>query len=163
MIITLKYKDTLIVDDFKFKCSIGKNGIKKNKIEGDGCTPKGTFSIGNLYYRADRILKPKTKLFSKKIHKKMGWCNDSSNGLYNKEVSILKKIKCEKIFRKDYKYNLFILIKYNYPKCKPGKGSAIFLHLTKNYKPTAGCIAILEKDFLILLKLINSKTKIKIN
>ena len=43
------------------------------------------------------------------------------------------------------------------------KGSAIFLHLTKNYLPTKGCVALCEKDFLILAKLINKKTKIKIN
>ena len=48
-------------------------------------------------------------------------------------------------------------------KTKLGKGSAIFIHLTNNYKPTAGCIAISKKDFLILLKIISKKTKIKIN
>ena len=44
----------------------------------------------------------------------------------------------------------------------PFKGSAIFIHLTNNYKPTAGCIALKKKDFEIMLKLINQKTKIKI-
>ena len=44
----------------------------------------------------------------------------------------------------------------------PGKGSAVFIHLTKNYKPTAGCVALKRKDFEILLKLIDKKTKIKI-
>ena len=41
-------------------------------------------------------------------------------------------------------------------------GSAIFLHLTKDYKATAGCIALKKKDFDVLLNLINKKTKIKI-
>ena len=41
-------------------------------------------------------------------------------------------------------------------------GSAIFIHLTDNYKPTAGCIALKKSDFDILLNLINQKTKIKI-
>ena len=62
MIIKLKNKDTLICDDFQFKCSIGKNGLKKNKLEGDNSTPKGTFSLGLVYYRADRVAKPETKL-----------------------------------------------------------------------------------------------------
>ena len=48
-------------------------------------------------------------------------------------------------------------------KIKPNKGSAIFIHLTKNFKTTAGCIALLEKDFLIMVKLINKKSTIKIN
>ena len=93
----------------------------------------------------------------------MGWCNDSKNKLYNQEVKVNKNIKHEKLFRKDYKYNYLLVIEYNTKKIKPNKGSAIFIHLTKNYKPTAGCIGLKEKDLLILLKLINTKTKIKIN
>ena len=163
MKITLKNKYTLKIDDFKFKCCIGKNGFKKNKIEGDKSTPKGTFKLGNLYYREDRVKKPITKLIVKKIEKNMGWCNDSKSKLYNKEIKINKKIKHEKLFRKDYKYNYLLVIEYNTKSIKPNKGSAIFIHLTKNFKPTVGCIALLEKDFLILLKLINKKSKIKIS
>ena len=69
MKITLKNKYTLKIDDFKFKCCIGKNGFKKNKIEGDKSTPKGTFKLGNLYYREDKVKKPMTKLIVKKIEK----------------------------------------------------------------------------------------------
>ena len=56
-----------------------------------------------------------------------------------------------------------IPIKYNFNKIILGKGSCIFIHLTNNYKPTAGCIAIKRKDFLIMLNLINKKTKIQIS
>ena len=162
MKITLKNKYTLKIDDFKFKCCIGKNGLKKNKIEGDKCTPKGTFKLGTLYYRKDRVKKPVTSLNTKNIKKNMGWCNDSKNKLYNQEVKVNKNIKHEKLFRKDYKYNYLLVIEYNTKKTKPNKGSAIFIHLTKNFTPTAGCVALLEKDFLILLKLINKKSIIKI-
>ena len=162
MKITLKNKYTLKIDDFKFKCCIGKNGLKKNKIEGDKCTPKGTFKLGTLYYRKDRVKKPITKLIVKKIEKNMGWCNDSNSKFYNQKIKINKKIKHEKLFRKDYKYDYLIPINYNIKNTKLGKGSAIFIHLTKNYFPTAGCIALNKKDFLILLKLIDKKTKIKI-
>ena len=163
MKITLKNKYTLKIDDFKFKCCIGKNGLKKNKIEGDKCTPKGIFKLGTLYYRKDKVKKPITNLKIKSIKRNMGWCNDSKNKLYNQEIKINKNIKCEKMFRKDYKYNYLLVIKYNTKKIKPNKGSAIFIHLTKNYKATAGCIALLEKDFLIILKIINKKSTIKIN
>ena len=163
MKITLKNKYTLKIDDFKFKCCIGKNGLKKNKIEGDKCTPKGKFKLGTLYYRKDRVKKPITKLIVKKIEKNMGWCNDSKSKFYNKEIKINKKIKYEKLFRRDYKYNYLLVIEYNTKSTKPNKGSAIFIHLTKNFKPTAGCIALLEKDFLILVKLINKKSTIKIS
>ena len=163
MKITVKNKYTLKIDDFKFKCCIGKNGTKKNKIEGDKCTPKGTYKLGILYYRKDRVKKPITKLKIKNIKKNMGWCNDSKNKLYNKEIKFNKNIKHEKLFRKDYKYDYLLVIEYNTKKIKPNKGSAIFIHLTKNFKTTAGCIALLQKDFLIMAKLINKRSTIKIN
>ena len=163
MKITLKNKYTLKVDDFKFKCCIGKNGVKKNKVEGDKSTPNGIFKLGTLYYRKDRVNKPTTNLKIKNIKKNMGWCNDSKNKLYNKEIKVNKNIKHEKLFRKDYKYDYLLVIEYNTKKIKPNKGSAIFIHLTKNFKTTAGCIALLQKDFLIMTKLINKKSTIKIN
>jgi len=93
----------------------------------------------------------------------MGWCDDIYQPKkYNKLVQINKNLKCERLKRKDYKYDLLIPIKYNFKKPVIGKGSCIFIHLTRDYKPTAGCIALKEKDFLIMLKLINKKTKIKI-
>ena len=164
MTIILKNKDTLQVDEFIFKCSIGKNGISKKKIEGDKKTPKGIFSIGNLYYREEKFLKPKTALKSIKIKKNMGWCHDiKDKKKYNKLIKINKDTKHEKLYRNDYKYDLLIPIKYNFKSTVVGMGSCIFIHLTKNYKPTAGCIALRRKDFLIMLKLINDKTKIIIN
>ena len=163
MLIKVKNKDKLIVDYFKLKCCIGKSGIKVNKVEGDKSTPSGVFHLGNLYYRSDRVKKPLTKLKCVKIGKNMGWCNDPLSKFYNKKIKANKKIKHEKLFRVDYKYNYLIIIKYNYLKTIPNKGSAIFIHLTKNYKPTVGCIGLKEKDLLILLKLIDTKTKIKIN
>ena len=152
----------LLYKGYKFKCSIGKSGIKKNKKEGDNATPKGIFSLGKFYYRPDRIKKINTNLSCKKIKKDMGWCNDPKNIKYNKEVNRKKIKNSEKLFRKDYRYNAFVVINYNSKPVVKNKGSAIFLHLTKNYKPTAGCIAIKQKNFLKLVKIINNKTKIKI-
>ena len=94
----------------------------------------------------------------------MGWCDDVKfEKKYNKLISINKKIHHEKLYRKNRQYDLLIPIKYNYKKAIPGKGSCIFLHLTKKFKPTLGCIALEKKDFLIMLKLIKKNTKIKIN
>ena len=163
MSIILKNKDTLIYKDFIFKCSIGKKGLSKRKVEGDYKTPIGIYNLDKLYYRSDRIKKPKTKIKCIPIKKHMAWCNDvKSKKSYNKLINIEQKVRYEKMYRFDGKYNLLIPIKYNFLKPKLGRGSAIFLHITKNFKPTAGCIALKETDFLILLKLINKKTKIKI-
>ena len=163
MTILIKNKYTLQVDEFKFRCCIGKKGSTKGKKEGDKKTPKGNFEIENLYFRKDRRDKPSTLLKCIEISKNMGWCDDIYfPKKYNKLYIIEKKIKHEKLKRKDHKYDLLIPIKYNFKRPISGKGSCIFIHLTKDYKPTAGCIALIEKDFLIMLKLINKNSKIKI-
>ena len=138
-------------------------GFAKNKIEGDKKTPRGVFNLGKLYFRKDRNHQPNTKIKCVPIKKNWGWSHDLKNKKhYNKLVDIRNGLRCEKLFRGDYKYDFFIPILYNTKNPVLGKGSAIFLHLTKNYKKTLGCIALKKKDFLILLKLINKKTKIKI-
>jgi len=163
MIIKLKNKEILICDDFQFKCSIGKNGLKKNKLEGDHCTPKGTFLLGPVYYRSDRVDKPNTKLKTIRINKQMGWCDDPNNAYYNKEIKLNKKIKAEKFYRKDKIYDIIIVINYNTRRIIKNKGSAIFIHVTNNYKPTKGCLALSLNDIEILLKIIKKNSKIKIS
>ena len=163
MIIFLKNKHTLQVDDFYFKCCIGQNGLTTKKVEGDNKTPIGLYALGPLYYRKEKFTRLSTKLKKIQIKKNMGWCDDVNSKLYNKPVKTNTQFRHEKLYRNDRKYDLLIPIKYNFIKPKINKGSAIFLHLTNNYKKTKGCIAIKEKDMLILLRLINKKTKIKIN
>ena len=93
----------------------------------------------------------------------MGWCDDIYNQKkYNKLIKTNIQIKHEKLKRKDSKYDLLVPIRYNFERPRVGLGSCIFIHLTKDYKPTAGCIGLKEKDFLIMLKIINKNTKIKI-
>ena len=164
MTIYLKKKHTLQIDDYYFKCCIGENGITKSKKEGDKKTPSGTFKIEHVYYRADKLDKPRTNLKTIEIKKSMGWCDDvKSNRYYNKLINTNYKVKHEKLYRRDFKYDLFIPIKYNFDKPILKLGSCIFIHLTNNFKPTAGCIALNKKDFLIMLKLIKKSSKIKIS
>ena len=153
MTIFLKNKHTLQIDDFYLKCSIGKNGISKKKKEGDKKTPIGIFNIQHLYYRKDKLKKPKTSLKCIGINKNMGWCDDVSySKKYNKLIKINKNIHHEKLYRKDFKYDLLIPIKYNFERSVIGKGSCIFIHLTKNYQPTAGCVALKKKRFFDFIK-----------
>ena len=163
MLIKLEKKNTLKIGEFTFKCCVGKKGSTKNKKEGDNKTPKGIFEIENLYFRKDRLKKPLTSLKCIEIKKNMGWCDDIRfPEKYNKLIKIKKKIRHEKLLRKDHKYDFLIPIKYNFEKPIIGLGSCIFIHLTRNFKATAGCIALKKKDFLILLKLIKKNSKIKI-
>jgi len=154
----------LLYNGYKLKCSIGKSGLNYHKKEGDLTTPKGTFKLGTLYYRKDKIGKLKCAIKKKIIKKKMGWCDDVNSKKYNREITFPYKYNAEKLYRKDRIYDLFINIKYNFQPTIKGNGSAIFLHIAKkNYLPTKGCIAIKKSDFLKILPLIKSNTKISIN
>ena len=161
MIIHVKNKSTLIIDDFILNCCIGKNGLNSNKKEGDYSTPKGLFNLKKLYFRKDRVGVPRCKIIKKIIKKNMAWCDDPRNKRYNEEIKTYNKKLKESLYRDDHRYDYIISISHNESKI-PNKGSAIFIHLTDNYKPTAGCIALKKKDFEILLKLIDKKTKIRI-
>ena len=161
MIIHVPNKNTLIIDDFKLKCCIGKRGINSNKKEDDYSTPKGLFNLKKLYFRKDRVGIPKCKIYKKVIKKNMAWCDDPNHKKYNEEIITSNKNLKENLYRKDHKYDYIISISHNERKI-PGNGSAVFIHLTENYMPTVGCIALKRKDFEILLKLIDKKTKIRI-
>ena len=161
MIIHVKNKNTLIIDEFKLRCCIGQNGLNSKKKEGDRSTPKGLFNLKKLYFRKDRVGIPKCKINKKIIKKNMAWCDDPHHKKYNEEIKTYNKELKENLYRIDHRYDYLISISHNEQKV-PYKGSAIFIHLTDNYEPTAGCIALKKKDFEILLKLINKKTKIKI-
>ena len=157
-------KHLLLYKGYKLKCAIGKSGIVNTKKEGDLATPKGTFKLGDLYYRKDRNKSLKCKIKKIIIKKNMGWCDDGRSTKYNQKINFPFQYGAEKLYRKDKIYDLFINIKYNTDPIIKKKGSAIFLHIANNkYKPTKGCIAVSKKDFLTLLPLINKKTKISIS
>ena len=153
---------TLFFKNIKYKCALGKNGLTNNKKEGDGCTPIGVFSLGNLYYRSDRIKNIKGSLKKIPITEKMYWCDDPISPNYNKLIKNSLN-KSEKLMRKDSIYDLVIDIKYNHNPTIPHKGSAIFIHITRgDYIPTKGCIALKKHDLLALIKEIDQKDMIKI-
>jgi len=153
----LKYKN------FKFRCALGKGGIKQKEREGDFITPKGKFKLIKIYYRSDRIKKINSTLKKIKIKKNMGWCDDVSSNYYNKQIKINKKISHEKLHRKDNVYDIIVVLNYNLNPIIKGKGSAIFLHVAKkNYNKTQGCIALKKNELLSLISKIKKNTQIRI-
>jgi len=153
---------TLMHNKKLYKCALGKNGITKNKKEGDKKTPAGIFSLGKIFYRKDKIKNLKTQLKKIIIKKNMAWCDDPRNKFYNKLIVTNDKSK-EKLFRKDNLYDIIIVINYNIRPVKKNKGSAIFIHLSrKNYSGTMGCIALNKKDLIEILKSLKNNEKIKI-
>ena len=151
-------------NNLKFRCAVGKAGIARKKQEGDNVTPKGTFKIVKIYYRNDRIKKISSKFRPIKITKKMGWCDDPNSKNYNQLIKLPTQYRHEKLHKKKNIYDIVVVLNYNMKPIIKNKGSAIFIHIAKkNYKKTAGCIA-LKKDHLIrLIKKIEKNTKVIIN
>jgi L,D-peptidoglycan transpeptidase YkuD (ErfK/YbiS/YcfS/YnhG family) len=162
--IIINKSEYLKFKNLKFKCALGKAGIGKKKIEGDNITPKGTFEIVKIYYRGDRIKKIYSKIKLFKINKKMGCCDDPNSKKYNQLIKLPSKYTHEKLHRRDNVYDLVIVLNYNMRPIVKNKGSAIFIHVTKkNYKKTAGCIALKKNHLIRLINNIRNKTKIIIN
>ena len=154
----LKYKE------LKFRCALGKAGIKKKTIEGDNITPKGIFKIVKIYYRPDKIKKIKTSIKKIKIRKNMGWCDDPNSRFYNKLINLPTKYSHERLYRNDNLYDLIVVLSYNTNPIIKNKGSAIFLHIAKNsYRKTKGCIALKKNHLIKIISKIKKNTKIKIN
>jgi L,D-peptidoglycan transpeptidase YkuD (ErfK/YbiS/YcfS/YnhG family) len=161
--IIVKKSGYLNYKNFKFRCALGKNGIRQKEREGDFVTPKGKYKLIKIYYRADRIKKIRSPLKKIKIKKNMGWCDDVNSKYYNKQIKINKKISHEKLYRKDSVYDIVVVLNYNINPIIKGKGSAIFLHVAKkNYKKTQGCIALKKSELLNLVSKIKKNTQIKI-
>jgi L,D-peptidoglycan transpeptidase YkuD (ErfK/YbiS/YcfS/YnhG family) len=153
----LKYKK------LKFRCALGKAGVKGKIIEGDNITPKGVFKIIKIYYRPDKIKEIKTLIKKIKIKKNMGWCDDTKSRFYNKQIKLPTKYGHEKLYRNDNLYDLIAVLNYNIDPIIKNKGSAIFLHIAKNsYRETKGCIALKKKHLIEILSKIKKNTKIKI-
>ena len=149
--------------NLKFKCTLGRAGVGEKKVEGDNTTPIGVYRILNVYYRKDRIKNLNTRIKINCITKNMGWCDDPKSKKYNQLIKIPYNYSHEKLYKKDNVYDLIAVLNYNKNPTIKNKGSAIFMHLTKNYKKkTAGCIGLKKKNLLKLLSLIKINTKIKI-
>jgi L,D-peptidoglycan transpeptidase YkuD (ErfK/YbiS/YcfS/YnhG family) len=154
----LKYKN------LKFRCALGKAGIGKKIKEGDNITPKGTYKIIKIYYRKDRIKELVSQIKLIQIKKNMGWCDDPKSKKYNQLIYLPTKYSHEKLYRRDNIYDLILVLNYNIKPIIKNKGSAIFIHIArKNYKKTAGCIALEKNNLIKLVLKIQKHTKIKIS
>ncbi len=143
------------------KCLLGKNGITSSKKEGDLKTPRGSFILKYVMYRADRTKKPKTHLPTYIIRKNHVCCDNPGCPKYNTIIETKNLDLSEKLWRKDSLYDIVIVIGYNDNPVIKGKGSAIFLHLSKrNIITTEGCVAIDKKNMINLLKYPIKKIKI---
>ena len=173
LVINLNKKYFLKVGNRVFRCQIGAGGFKNaaKKVEGDKTTPIGKWRLVKLYYRADRVLRPKSKkkntLKIQRITKYCGWCDDIRSNYYNKYLNINNplspKIGFEKLWRGDNVYDIIIQISHNTNPTIKNKGSAIFMHCSfEDTRSTAGCIALEKRDLIFLIKNLKSEVNIRI-
>ena len=173
LVINLNKKYFLKVGNRVFRCQVGAGGFKNvaKKVEGDKTTPIGKWRLVKLYYRADRVLRPKSKkkniLKIIRITKYCGWCDDIRSNYYNKYLNINNplppKIGFEKLWRGDNAYDIVIQISHNTNPTIKNKGSAIFIHCSfEDFRSTAGCIALKKRDLIFLIKNIKSDVYIRI-
>ena len=162
--IIVKKSGYLNYKNLKFRCALGKAGIKNKEKEGDNITPRGIFKIIKIYYRPDKIKKIKAFIKPIKIKKNMGWCDDSKSNYYNEQIKLPNKFGYERLHRNDNLYDIILVLNYNTHPTIKKKGSAIFIHIKKgNYKKTKGCIALNKQNLVKLVNMIPKDTKVIIN
>jgi L,D-peptidoglycan transpeptidase YkuD (ErfK/YbiS/YcfS/YnhG family) len=143
--------------------ALGSGGIRANKREGDGGTPKGTFQPRQLWWRADRHPRPRTFLPVRAIQPEDAWCEDPLSRHYNQPMRLDRDRGGDRLTRDDRLYDFIIEIDHNSSPRIVGRGSAVFLHLAReNFSPTAGCVSMTKSAMLRLLERLGPETKIVI-
>lgn len=146
------------------RCALGRSGVRRDKREGDGATPAGTFPLRELWYRPDRLRCPETLLECRALERERAWCDDPRDGGYNRVVWAPYPASHERLWRDDQLYDLIIPLGYNDAPAVPGLGSAIFLHVAApDYGPTEGCVAIARDDLLALLRRCGPATMLSVS
>jgi len=143
------------------RCALGRSGVVRQKREGDGGTPVGSFACRSVYWRPDRLARPLTLLPFAPLWPHHGWCDDSGDPAYNLPVTLPYPGSAETLWRNDAIYDLIVPLGYNDAPVIPGLGSAIFLHLARDgYMPTEGCVALAQPDLLDFLRFADTESRV---
>jgi L,D-peptidoglycan transpeptidase YkuD (ErfK/YbiS/YcfS/YnhG family) len=154
----------LVVGHRAIRAALGRSGIKGAKREGDGATPSGRFHPVRLWWRADRLPRPRTLLPVRRIGPHDAWCEDPADRRYNRLFRRSANEPGDRLLRSDGLYDLIVEIDQNTRPRVAGRGSAIFLHVARDrFAPTAGCVALTRKDLLHVVSRLSPRTRIIIH
>jgi L,D-peptidoglycan transpeptidase YkuD (ErfK/YbiS/YcfS/YnhG family) len=143
--------------------ALGRGGIKANKREGDGGTPRGVFGLKQLWWRSDRHPRPRTMLPVRRIRPDDGWCENPADRHYNQRITVPKDSKADRLRRNDELYDFIIELDHNTRPRVAGRGSAVFIHVARDgYAPTAGCVALSMPALRRLIGQLGRNTRIEI-
>jgi L,D-peptidoglycan transpeptidase YkuD (ErfK/YbiS/YcfS/YnhG family) len=153
----------LTIDGRTVPVALGRGGIKADKREGDGGTPRGSFRPRRLWWRADRHPRPRTALPVRAIRPDDAWCENPRSRHYNQPVRLERDEAADRLRRDDHLYDFIIEIDHNTAPRVSGRGSAVFLHLARpGFSPTAGCVSMTKSAMLRLLERVGPRTRIVI-
>jgi L,D-peptidoglycan transpeptidase YkuD (ErfK/YbiS/YcfS/YnhG family) len=156
-------RGVLLAGPLALAVSLGRGGIKANKREGDGATPRGTFRLIRLWFRADRGPRPMTELPLRRIGPLDAWCEDPADRRYNRPFRLAPGQAGDRLRREDHLYDLIIEIDHNVRPRIARHGSAVFIHLARpGFRPTAGCIGLQGGTLRRLLARLGPRTRIEI-
>jgi L,D-peptidoglycan transpeptidase YkuD (ErfK/YbiS/YcfS/YnhG family) len=146
------------------RCALGRGGVRRDKVEGDGATPAGIFPLRSLLFRADRLAAVETGLPVRAIAPDDGWCDDPADPRYNRPVKLPFAASHEELWRADHLYDVLVVIGHNDAPPVPGRGSAVFLHVAApDFSPTAGCVALALPDLLAVARRCGPDTVLEIS
>ena len=133
----------LIAGPLALPVALGRGGIRANKREGDGGTPRGTFRLRRVWWRPDRGTRPRTQLPLRRIGAGDGWCEDPRDRHYNQPIRLRADDPGDRLKRADHLYDLIVELDHNTRPRIAGRGSAVFVHIARSgFTPTAGCVAL---------------------
>lgn len=145
----------LMAGNHVFPVALGRGGVRADKREGDGGTPRGRFRLLRLWWRADQLPRPRALLPMRRIRKDDGWCEDPADRNYNRPVKRSPTSTADRLWRDDHLYDLIVELDHNTRPRIPNRGSAVFIHFArKEFTPTAGCVALKRGDLQKLLSLL---------
>jgi L,D-peptidoglycan transpeptidase YkuD (ErfK/YbiS/YcfS/YnhG family) len=154
-------RGVLLAGPVALPVALGRGGIKANKREGDGATPRGTFRLKRLWWRAGRHPRPATLLPVKRIMPDDGWCEDPADRHYNQRIKVPPQSKADRLTRQDNLYDFIVELDHNTRPRIAGRGSAVFIHVARPHlAPTAGCVALDIKTMRRLLAHLGPRTRI---
>jgi L,D-peptidoglycan transpeptidase YkuD (ErfK/YbiS/YcfS/YnhG family) len=143
--------------------ALGRAGIQANKREGDGATPRGRFRLRRLWWRSDRMAKPRAALPLRAIRRDDAWCEDAADRRYNQPIRLSLEAPGDRLWRDDHLYDLIIELDHNTRPRVARRGSAVFIHFARpGLEPTAGCVALRDWDFPRLLARLRKNSWIEI-
>jgi L,D-peptidoglycan transpeptidase YkuD (ErfK/YbiS/YcfS/YnhG family) len=141
---------------------LGSSGLSSHKREGDGTTPTGTYRFGATVYGI--APNPGVKYTYHRLVCGDWWDEDSTSPTYN----TFRHVACgtqppfgggsEALWRISPQYLYFAVIEYNAHPVVPGRGSAIFLHVSTAHG-TAGCVSLPEAQLVQLLRWLRPAAK----